>query len=68
MHQGAKILIVFNDHAEQGGIEIKTKLRGHFRQYKNEEGVQCFFFVSFFQQQNLQTAQFSIKLNSTLLG
>ena len=24
------MLIVFNDHAQQGGIEIKTKVRGQF--------------------------------------
>ena len=49
--KGAKMLIVFNDHAQQGGIEIKTKLRGHFRQYKKVYNCMVFF-GSFFQQQN----------------
>ena len=61
------MLIVFNDHAQQGGIEIKTKLRGHFRQYKRRCTIVCVFSFSFFNNKILETAQFSIKLNSTLL-
>ena len=51
MHQGAKMLIVFNDRVQQGGIEIETKLRGHFGQYKKMYNLYVFLFP-FFQQQN----------------
>ena len=53
MHQEAKMLIVFNDHAQQGGIKIKTKLRGHFRQYKN---VYNMFFCFLFSTTKSSTA------------
>ena len=57
------MLIVFNDHAQQGEIEIKTKLRGHFRQYKKVYNMFFCFLFSTTKSSSFQR-QLNLVLNS----